>query len=390
MLSRNLIDPEHACSNPPVVGLRFHMRLADARHLWPGWQGNTRQGKRVCWMVSEGSPVRNQLLCKYVGRNRHNQGLIGNRGVRRFARSHVLKSGETIGKLLAAGHLPSCANKRATSAKGLRPYTGHLASGSYGIVGFKAKRARDYVVGLRFRMRLADARHLWPGWQGNTRANHRVCWAVIPNDRCIRRDWWAFSDHTYYDPKTEDPYSNSLTRSRLANKDLVCKYVGRNRHNRDLIGNHGARRFALSHVLRSGETIQDLLDAGHPPKTTTSQKPTRKRKRDFTTLDFTKEVFNPRNTPLPRFEGSYVRPLHVDVIIVSKHLAIMIPDFFGDMQALKLMSSFQAFVRHFGGASEDTEFEYLQTLQDEYHDLVPKHRTDGEDILKYFQRGGRC
>ena len=67
-----------------------------------------------------------------------------------------------------------------------------------------------------------------------------------------------------------------------------------------------------------------------------------------------------------------------------------LPDFFGDKQALKLMSSFQAFVRHFGGASEDTEFEYLQTLQDEYHDLVPKHRTDGEDILKYFQRGGRC
>ena len=75
---------------------------------------------------------------------------------------------------------------------------------------------------------------------------------------------------------------------------------------------------------------------------------------------------------LPRFDGS------------------SLPDFFGDMQALKLMSSFQAFVRHFGGASEDTEFEYLQTLQDEYHDLVPKHRTDGEDILKYFQRGGRC
>ena len=67
-----------------------------------------------------------------------------------------------------------------------------------------------------------------------------------------------------------------------------------------------------------------------------------------------------------------------------------LPDFFGDKQALKLMSSFQAFVLHFGGASEDTEFEYLQTLQDEYHDLVPKHRTDGEDILKYFQRGGRC
>ena len=105
MLSQNLIFPEPACNNPPVVGLRFHMRLADARHLWPGWQGNTRQGKRVCWMVSEGSPVHGQLLCKYVGRNHHNQGLIGNRGVRRFARSHVLKSGETIGKLLAAGHL---------------------------------------------------------------------------------------------------------------------------------------------------------------------------------------------------------------------------------------------------------------------------------------------
>ena len=75
---------------------------------------------------------------------------------------------------------------------------------------------------------------------------------------------------------------------------------------------------------------------------------------------------------LPRFDGS------------------SLPDFFGDMQALKLMSSFQAFVRHFGGASEDTEFEYLQTLQDEYHDLVPRHRKDGEDILKYFQRGGRC
>ena len=29
-------------------------------------------------------------------------------------------------------------------------------------------------------------------------------------------------------------------------------------------------------------------------------------------------------------------------------------------------------------------------LQDKYHDLVPKHKTDGEDILKYFQRGGRC
>ena len=265
-------------------------------------------------MVSEGSPVHRQLLCKYVGRNRHNQGLIGNRGVRRFARSHVLKSGETIGKLLAAGHLPSCANKRAD----------YLARRSF--EGLKEKRARDYVVGHRFRMRLADARHLWPGWQGNTRDNNRVCWAVIPNDRRIRRDWWAFSDHTYYDPET-DPrdWRSRLARSRLANEDLVCKYVGRNRHNRDLIGNHGARRFALSHVLRSGETIQDLLDAGHPPKTTTSQKPTRKRKRDFTTLDFTKEVFNPRNTPLPRFEGSYVRPLHVDVIIVSKHLAIMIP-----------------------------------------------------------------
>jgi len=37
-----------------------------------------------------------------------------------------------------------------------------------------------------------------------------------------------------------------------------------------------------------------------------------------------------------------------------------LPEFFGDMQALKLMSSFQAFVRHIGGgASEDTEFEYL-------------------------------
>ena len=67
-----------------------------------------------------------------------------------------------------------------------------------------------------------------------------------------------------------------------------------------------------------------------------------------------------------------------------------LPEFFGDMQALKLMSSFQAFVRHIGGASEDTDFEYLQMLQVRYHDLVPKHKTYGEDILKYFQRGGRC
>ena len=37
-----------------------------------------------------------------------------------------------------------------------------------------------------------------------------------------------------------------------------------------------------------------------------------------------------------------------------------LPEFFGDMQALKLMSSFRAFVRHIGGASEDTDFEYLQ------------------------------
>ena len=67
-----------------------------------------------------------------------------------------------------------------------------------------------------------------------------------------------------------------------------------------------------------------------------------------------------------------------------------LPEFFGDMQALKLMASFQAFVRHIGGASEDTDFEYLQMLQVRYHDLVPKHKTDGEDILKYFRRGGRC
>ena len=76
--------------------------------------------------------------------------------------------------------------------------------------------------------------------------------------------------------------------------------------------------------------------------------------------------------------------------LVRRFNGSTLPEFFGEMQALKLMSSFQAFVRHIGGASEDTDFEYLQMLQIRYHDLVPKHKTDGEDILKYFRRGGRC
>ena len=41
-------------------------------------------------------------------------------------------------------------------------------------------------------------------------------------------------------------------------------------------------------------------------------------------------------------------------------------------------------INYYGGVGN------LQMLQDKYHDLVPKHKTDGEDILKYFQRGGRC
>lgn len=55
-------------------------------------------------------------------------------------------------------------------------------------------------------------------------------------------------------------------------------------------------------------------------------------------------------------------------------------------KGLQLLSGLQSFAIHIGGAKEDMDFDFLQQLQDERHDLVPDHPKDGEDIKKYFQR----
>jgi hypothetical protein len=61
-------------------------------------------------------------------------------------------------------------------------------------------------------------------------------------------------------------------------------------------------------------------------------------------------------------------------------------DYLNDKQGLRLLGAFQVFATAIGAVSKDMDFTFLQELQDEYGDLIPDHKDDGQDVLKFFQR----
>ena len=76
--------------------------------------------------------------------------------------------------------------------------------------------------------------------------------------------------------------------------------------------------------------------------------------------------------------------VRLDISIASEE-GINLIDFLADKQGPKLLGAFQLFAVAVG-AAEDLDFTFLQELQDEFHDLVPNHDRDGEDVEKYFRR----
>ena len=91
--------------------------------------------------------------------------------------------------------------------------------------GRRHRRPRLNVKGRRFYMRGDDVKELWPQWH---HCNcHRVPWTVLD-------------------------YVGTMDR-------LKCRYTGRSRVNRALIGNDGVTEFALGHQFKSTETLLDLL-----------------------------------------------------------------------------------------------------------------------------------
>ena len=59
--------------------------------------------------------------------------------------------------------------------------------------------------------------------------------------------------------------------------------------------------------------------------------------------------------------------------------------FLADKQGPKLLTAFQLFAVAVGAAEDMDDFTFLQKLQDEFHDLIPNHKRDGEDVEKYFR-----
>ena len=59
--------------------------------------------------------------------------------------------------------------------------------------------------------------------------------------------------------------------------------------------------------------------------------------------------------------------------------------FLADKQGPKLLVAFQLFAVAVGAAEDMDDFTFLQKLQDEFHDLIPNHKRDGEDVEKYFR-----
>ena len=84
-------------------------------------------------------------------------------------------------------------------------------------------------------------------------------------------------------------------------------------------------------------------------------------------------------------KGSIAAKCDVEIVKMSDSGDNLI-DFLSDKQGLKLMGAFQAFAQHVGAVSRDMDFSFLQELQDEFGDLVPNHRDDGDDVEKFFQR----
>ena len=77
--------------------------------------------------------------------------------------------------------------------------------------------------------------------------------------------------------------------------------------------------------------------------------------------------------------------VRLDISIASEE-GINLIDFLADKQGPKLLGAFQLFAVAVGAAEDMDDFTFLQKLQDEFHDLVPNHERDGEDVEKYFRK----
>ena len=180
--------PVPARARDNAIGRSFSMRYGDALDLWPDWEGNRRFANRVWWKVTGHED--DELVCKYTGRSQTNRDLIGNGGVCKFSLQHWLRSGDTVQDLLNADH-PIVGTRVTRARRGAKRRNSATASNS-GVARVHraanvaqagaassgeapvAKCASDYLPGLQFRMRLGDARHLWPGWEGDRQHADRV------------------------------------------------------------------------------------------------------------------------------------------------------------------------------------------------------------------------